>query len=294
MRTVGFIGLGSMGKSIAGHLIREGYDVVVWNRSKEPVDALVAAGARAARSPGEALMAPVSFSMLANDKATEQVLTPENLQLAAGKVHVGLASLSPEATDRLVDLSHRFGVEYVAAPVLGRPEVAARGNLNILAAGPPATVASLAPYFEAIGRKTWTVGTVPRRANVVKIAVNYNIIHALQALAESITLVEAHEVSGTEFVELLSGTLFGGVVYGGYGSMIAEQRYRPAGFSVSLGLKDLRLAESTASEVGLTLPTESVLREIFDSALRNSDLKDADWSSIAEVTRGSIKPQTED
>ena len=290
MRTVGFIGLGSMGRSIAGNLISEGYDVVVWNRSQGPVDALVAAGARAARSPGEALKAPVSFSMLANDEATEQVLTRENLQHAAGKIHVCMASVSPSAADRLASLSNSCGVDYVAAPVLGRPEVAALGAVNLLASGPPAVVADLAPYFETIGSKTWTVGTNPRRANVVKIAVNYTIIHAIQALAESITLVEAHGVSGPYFVELLSSTLFGGVVYEGYGSLIAERRYRPAGFSVSLGLKDLRLAESTASEVGVTLPTESVLREIFDSAVGNPELHDADWSSIAEVTRERIAP----
>jgi 3-hydroxyisobutyrate dehydrogenase-like beta-hydroxyacid dehydrogenase len=291
MHTVGFIGLGSMGKSIAGNLVDEGYDVIVWNRSKAPVAALVAAGARSARSPGEALAAPVSFSMLANDEATEQVLTPENLKSAAGKTHVCMASLSPAATDRLSELSLSCGVAYVAAPVLGRPEVAARGEVNILASGSPAVVAGLAPYFEAIGSKTWVVGTVPRRANVVKIAVNYNIIHAIQALAESVALVEAHGIPSPEFVGLLSSTLFGGVVYRGYGSLIAERRYRPAGFTVALGRKDLGLAELAASEVGLTLPTEAALREVFETALASPYLHDADWSSIAEVTRNGSIPR---
>jgi 3-hydroxyisobutyrate dehydrogenase-like beta-hydroxyacid dehydrogenase len=249
------------------------------------VDALVAVGAHAAHSPAEALAAPLSFSMLANDEATESVLSPETLESAAGSTQVCMASVSPAAADRLSALCEEHGVEYVAAPVLGRPDVAARGDLNIIAAGSPPAVAALEHYFSIIGRRTWDAGTTPRTANVVKVAVNYNIIHALQALAESIALVEAQGGSSTDFVDLLGSTVFGGVVYQGYGAIIAERRYRPAGFALAMGLKDLRLAESTASEVDLNLPALGLLKSVFQAALADPVLDGADWSAIAEVTR---------
>ena len=122
-------------------------------------------------------------------------------------------------------------------------------------------------------------------ANVVKAAVNYNIIHAIQALGESITLVEGHGVDGREFVELLSNSLFGGIAYSVYGSAIAERRYTPPGFLMELGRKDLTLAERAAAEVGVELPTAPVLHELFDAAMADEELRTYDWAGLAEVTR---------
>ena len=104
-------------------------------------------------------------------------------------------------------------------------------------------------------------------------------------MAESITLIEGHDVDATTFVELLSSSLFPGAVYTGYGSMIAERRYSPAGFAMELGLKDLGLAEQLAREAHLTLPTAALLRERFETALADDELAQLDWSAVAEVTR---------
>jgi len=131
------------------------------------------------------------------------------------------------------------------------------------------------------------MGEKPSVANGVKIAVNYNIIHALQALGESIALVERQGVDPRDFVELLGSTLFGGVVYQGYGSIIAEQRYRPAGFTVELGLKDLVLAEELAQDLELVMPSAQVLHAAFATAVADPELAGSDWSAIAEVTRRS-------
>ena len=285
---LGFLGLGTMGAAMARRLVEAGYTVRVWNRSPEAADELVASGAVRAGSPAEALAADVSFSMLANDEAAEAVLTEETLAGTPGRVHVNMASISPEAADRLTDVHARAGVIYVAATVLGRSTVAAEGKLNIMAAGPGATVDALAPYLSVLGARTWRMGDRPRMANVVKAAVNYNIIHAIQALGESITLVEAHGVDGHEFVELLSNSLFGGIAYSVYGQAIAERRYTPPGFSMELGFKDLGLAESVAAEVGVTLPTAPVLHELFEAALADDELRDYDWGALAEVTRRRV------
>jgi len=285
MTELGFLGLGTMGSEMAKVLVSAGHTVRVWNRSPTAVDELVAAGAVRANDAAHALAADVSFSMLANDQAAEAVLTDENLAGEPGRVHVNMASISPDAADRLYALHERAGVTYVAATVLGRSTVAAAGSLNIMAAGPAETVDALEPYLSELGTRTWRMGEVPRMANVVKAAVNYNIIHAIQALGESITLVEGHGVDGKEFVDLLSSSLFGGVVYTGYGAAIAERRYTPPGFLMELGRKDLTLAESAAAEVGVELPTAPVLHELFDAAMADEELRTYDWAGLAEVTR---------
>ena len=285
MAKVGFLGLGNMGSAIAGRLVAAGHEVTVWNRSPEAADELVAAGATRAESAADALAAPVSFSMLANDEAAESVLTSNALAGTPGRIHVNMASISAAAADRLEVVHRKAGVAYVACPVLGRPAVAAAGGLNLLAAGPDAAITEVADLLEILGARTWRFGEQPRRANAVKIAMNLTILHALQAMAESITLVESQGIESTDFADLLANTLFAGPVYAGYGSMIAQKRYSPAGFAMALGLKDLGLAEELAGETGLTLPTAPVLRERFERALADAELADLDWSAVAEVTR---------
>lgn len=290
MSRLGFLGLGTMGREMARRLVDAGHDVVVWNRSPEPVAELVAAGATAAADPADALAAPISFSILANDQAADEVLSVAHLTGDPGRLHVAMASLSPAAADRLAARHAELGIAYLAAPVVGRSTVAAAGELNIIAAGSAGDLERVAPFFEILGKRVWTVGTEPRVANAVKTAVNYTIIHALQAIGESVSLVEANAVDPRLFTELLSSTLFPGPVYAGYGSMIAERRYTPPGFSMTLGSKDLGLAETIAADAGVTLPTAPVLRRVFDAALAADDLKDVDWSGVAEITRQGRYP----
>jgi 3-hydroxyisobutyrate dehydrogenase-like beta-hydroxyacid dehydrogenase len=223
--------------------------------------------------------------MFANDEAAEAVLTADAFAGQTGRTHVNTASVSPAAADRLAAVAAASGVGYLSSPVLGRSTVAAAGQLNIMVAGNPAAIDAVEPFLADLGKRTWRFGDVPRMANVVKAAANYDIIHAIQALGESITLVEAHGVDGGEFVELLTNSLFGGLVYQVYGSIIAEQRYKPPGFTMSLGLKDLGLAETVAAEADVVLPSAPKLRELFEIALRDPELRDADWGGLAEVTR---------
>jgi 3-hydroxyisobutyrate dehydrogenase-like beta-hydroxyacid dehydrogenase len=290
MATIGFLGLGTMGKAMATRLVEAGHDVVVWNRSQGPVDEMVAIGARAASSPADALSTGASFSMLANDQAAEAVLSAENFAQASG-FHANMASVSPECARRLAEVANAAGIEYLGSPVLGRPAVAAAGKLNILAGGQASTVEKAQPYFAIMGVRTWPMGDRPELANLVKVAANYNIIHALQALAESISLVEKNGVDPEAFVELLSNTFFAGVVYQVYGNIIAKREYLPAGFTIDLGLKDLSLAEHAAAACGTALPTAPVLRNIFEAALADKTLDGFDWAAIAEVTRRETSKQ---
>jgi 3-hydroxyisobutyrate dehydrogenase-like beta-hydroxyacid dehydrogenase len=288
MARIGFLGLGSMGQAMAQRLIDAGHDVVVWNRSAGPRDELASLGATAVETPAEALAVDLSVSMLANDVAVDAVLCEDNLP-SHRIVHANMASVSPDMARLLSARFEQAGHGYVASPVLGRPNVAASGGLNILAAGLTDDIVLLQPLFDAMGTKTWPLGELPHTANVVKIAVNYSIIHALQSLAESIAIATSAGVKRSDFVEVLTSTLFGGVVFTGYGNLIAERNYTPAAFSLELGLKDLGLAEATAEEAGISLPTSSLLRELFETALADPELADKDWSAVAEITLNQNK-----
>lgn len=287
MTDVGFLGLGSMGAAMARRLIGAGHTVLVWNRSSGPVEELLAVGAHRADSPEEALATRVSFSMLANDSAAEAVLGG-GVAAAAGSIHVNSASIGMAAADRLAALYADHGAGYVAAPVLGRPPVAAAGQLHILAAGPSDIVDAVVPYLEHLGKRVWRLGEKASMANVVKVAVNYNIIHALQALGESLTLVERQGVDSDTFVELLTSSLFGSVVYSGYGAEIAARSYTPPAFRMSLGHKDLALAREVAEAGGVRPATMPALFAVFERAMADPELAEYDWSAIAEITRRDL------
>ena len=290
MARVGFLGLGSMGQAMARRLLEAGHDVVVWNRSAEPRTELSDSGATAVETPAEALAVDLSVSMLANDDAADSVLSADNFP-SDRIVHANMASVSPDMATSLSERFAQAGHGYVASPVLGRPHVAAEGGLNILAAGSAEDIERMKPLFDAMGQRTWPLGEHAPTANVVKIAVNYNIIHAIQALAESVAITTTAGVKPEDFVEVLTKTLFGGVVYSGYGALVAERSYTPTAFSLELGLKDLGLAESAAHSAGLTLPSSAVLRELFESALADPEIADKDWSALAEVTLSQIKSE---
>ena len=190
-KRVGFIGLGHMGSAIARSLLEAGYEVTVWSRSPGHVDELVADGAVRADTPAEAIATGHLFSMLANESVVREVLPPALLRRApSGFVHVNHATISAAAADEFAAEAVVDGYGYVAAPGIGRPDAAAAGALTILAAGPADAVAASLPMLEVMGRRVWPCGSVASAANLTKISVNYLIVHALQALAESITLLE--------------------------------------------------------------------------------------------------------
>lgn len=290
MSEISFLGLGSMGIEMARRLVAAGEPIRVWNRSESPHFAeLLAAGATRAGSVEEALDADIVISMLAHDQAVQDCFTAESLRAARrGLVHINMATISLEAADRMTLLHREAGVGYIAAPVLGRPSVAAEGMLNIVAAGSPADISRVRACFDVLGKQAWVVGEDPRTANLVKIAFNYNLLHTIQTLAESITLVEQGGVDASTFVDILTDTSFSGSAYAGYGRLISEKLYEPVAFSVALGLKDLSLAESAARDEGVTLLTAPALRDIYERTLADPKLSKLDWSATAEITRDLV------
>jgi 3-hydroxyisobutyrate dehydrogenase-like beta-hydroxyacid dehydrogenase len=272
--TIAFLGLGAMGQHMAANLLRSSRPLHVWNRSPQPVEALAARGAKPAATPAECGIADVVFTMLADDRATREVFVDGGVlaAMAPGSIHVNMATVSVAFARELAALHVERGVGYVAAPVLGRVDVAAAGKLNILAGGSDELVARVQPLFDLLGQKTWRFGTEPEQANAVKLACNLMLACAIEATGEGTALARAHGVPAAGFIDLVTSTLFAGSpVYKGYGGMIAEDRYLPAGFKLALGLKDVRLAVEAGEERGLPLAFGETLRATLQDAVAQGD-----------------------
>jgi 3-hydroxyisobutyrate dehydrogenase-like beta-hydroxyacid dehydrogenase len=281
---VGFIGLGAMGSAMASNLIAAGHSVTVWNRSEAACAPLASLGAKVASTPDRAAQGDVLCSMLANDQAVREVFLEHALldAMDRGMVHVNHATISVVLAQELAQAHEERGLAYVAAPVFGRPDMAAAAKLNILAAGAPAAIEKVQPLLQAMGSKVWPMGDAPERANVAKIAGNFMLASAIESMAEATALTRAYGVGAADFLEVMTSTLFAAPAYQGYGQLIAEQRFKPAGFALPLGYKDVGLALAAGDAARVPLPFAGVLRDSLLEALAAGD-EELDWSALALV-----------
>ena len=282
---ISVIGLGSMGTAMVTRLLEQGFQVEIWNRSPKTVDEMF--GGKVKQVPLEqALQNPFAISFLSNDAAALETFTEAALAGGAqGSIHLNMSTLSPEASRELAARHAKSGLGYLASPILGRPIAIISGKALSVVAGESQLVEKSAPILEKISAKYWHLGKDHAMASLVKLGVNYNLIHALQAIAESVALVEAGGVDANTFIEIITHTAFTGSAYAGYGPMIANRKYSPAGFSMELGVKDVKLVQAAASDLGLNLPVASVLLDLFQTANQSPQLHDLDWSAVAELTR---------
>jgi len=263
---VGLIGLGLMGHGMGESLLRGGHELTVYNRTASKADALVAKGARLARTPAEASRGDVVVTMVADDAALEEVTFGAHgilENLSADSVHVSASTVSVVLADRLTEQHSRAGQHFVSAPVFGRPQVAAAGQLNVLAAGAAEPVKRVMPVLKSFGQNVWPFGERPSAANLVKLSGNFLILAAVEALAESIALLRKAGVDEHAFVDMMTNTLFASPIYKGYAPLITKQQYQPPGFAAPLGLKDIRLALAAGEGLNVPLPLGSLVRDKF-------------------------------
>src|SRR5262245_338889 len=284
---VGFIGLGNMGSAMARNLIKAGHALTIYNRTRSRAEELQASGAKIAGSPGEvASGVEALITMLADDRVLEEVIfAPGNViqKLPAGDVHISMSTISVALSRRLAAAHHEKQQSYVAAPVFGRPDAAAAAKLFIVAAGPAEQIERIHPLFDAMGQKTFLAGEEAPAANVIKITGNFMITTVIESLAESFALVRKYGLDPNTFLEVLTGSLFPAPVYRIYGSMIAADKFEPAGFKLPLGMKDNRLLLAAAEEAAVPMPMASLVRDQFVAALAQG-LGEADWAAIARIS----------
>ena len=280
---IGFLGLGQMGIGMAANLIKAGHEVTVFNRTTESAKAL--AGARVAVTPADAAAGEAVITMLADDKALEAVALGEGGLLAAmgkGAIHISMSTVSVALSQKLTEAHVEAGQRFVSAPVFGRPDAAAAAKLFIVAAGAERDVEACKPLFDAMGQRLFVLGTEPKVANLVKLSGNFLIATVIESLGEAVALVGKAGVDRHQYVELLTSTLFAAPVYKTYGGLIADRRFKPAGFAAPLGQKDIRLALAAAEDLDVPLPIASLLRDRFLALLAQGDAE-LDWSAISTL-----------
>jgi len=282
---VAFVGLGQMGRAMAQRLAEGGFPLRVWNRTRARAEGLpqatVCATAREAASGADLVV-----SSLADDRAVREVALGTDGLLAGlprGGVHVGTSTISLRLAGELADTHAAAGATYVASPVLGRPDAAARGELWLLTGGDAPAIQRAAPVLARLGQGRIDLGT-PRQAALAKLLANFMLAGTIELLAEATTLGEKGGIAPAALVDMLTKTLFGSPVVKGYGPRIAAGQFKPAGFTVPLGLKDVELALEAAHDLQAPLPVASVARDHLIAALAHGRA-DWDWGALATVVR---------
>ncbi|MSR14751.1 MAG: NAD(P)-dependent oxidoreductase [Gammaproteobacteria bacterium] len=282
---IGFIGIGAMGTEMVRNLLKAGHTVTVWNRTPARAAELAGDGARVATEARECAAQELIISMLADDRATEEIIfAPEFIdEIKPGVIHVCMATISVGLAQRLTAAHAAAGLHYVSAPVFGRPPAAAAAQLFIVAAGDSASLARLTPVFEVLGQRTFVVGSEPSKANVVKVSGNFMLASMIEALGEAFALVRKHDIAPEQFLEMLTNSIFPAPVYKVYGGLIASDHYEPAGFKLSLGLKDVRLAQAAADAAMVPMPLAGILHDQYMTAIARG-YGEFDWAGIARLS----------
>jgi 3-hydroxyisobutyrate dehydrogenase-like beta-hydroxyacid dehydrogenase len=282
---VGFIGLGNMGTAMARNLLKAGHRVTVYNRTRGKAERLASEGARVVDRPGEACHGDAVITMLADDNAVESVVFGDGgviSSLGENTVHISMSTISVALSERLAQMHAKVRRAYVAAPVFGRPEAAAAAKLFIVAAGPRQAIMRCQPLFDAMGQKTFDMGENPSAANLVKLSGNFLITSIIESLGEAFALTRKSGIEPHQFLDVLTNSLFSAPIFKTYGGIIADEKYQPAGFKLSLGLKDVRLALAAADALLVPMPFASQIHDHFLTAVAQGQ-GDIDWSGLARL-----------
>jgi 3-hydroxyisobutyrate dehydrogenase-like beta-hydroxyacid dehydrogenase len=274
-----------MGAGMAANLLRAGHELTVFNRSPEKRRPLMDLGARAAETVAESCTGEVVITMRADDSALRRVALAEDGiidKLRRGATHISMSTVSVELIRDLTQAHQQAGQQFVAAPVFGRPEMAATAKLFIVVAGAPAAVTICQPLFEAMGQRTFSFGTEPAAAGLVKLSGNFMIAAAIETLGEALSLVRKGGIEPGSFVDLLTSTLFPAPAYRTYGALIAASKFQPAGFAAPLGHKDVRLLLAVAESLRVPMPIGSLLNDRFLRLLAQGG-ESLDWSAISQL-----------
>jgi 3-hydroxyisobutyrate dehydrogenase-like beta-hydroxyacid dehydrogenase len=277
---IGLLGLGAMGTPMALRLIAAGHELSVWNRTEGRTKPLLREGAIAAATPAEAeLGTDAVITMLFDDEANEQVLFGPNGLLDAlepGALHISSSTISVALSERLTAEHVRRGIDFVAAPVFGRPNVAAEGRLWIVAAGTDAAIQRARPVLEPLSRGISVIGSEPRQAHALKLGGNFLISAMIHSLGEAFVYAESQGIQPAVFLEAVNSALFQSPFYAAYSNVMLHPPEH-AGATIALGTKDLRLLREAAASRKIRLSLADTLAEVFAQA-QEAGLGNEDWA----------------
>jgi 2-hydroxy-3-oxopropionate reductase len=280
--TVGFIGLGLMGKPMAGNLLKAGFPLVVWNRTKDRADELVREGAKFGPNPRDmTAQVDVLITIVSDPPAVEEILWGADGALAGlrrGRTYIDSSTVSPELARRAATACAEKGADYLDAPVTGGDWGAKKGELVFMIGGKPEVFERVKPIFEVMGKKFFLLG--PNGAGqTVKLAMNLILALEVEALAEALALVTKAGIAGEKLVEVMQSSMARAGVLDVKAPTMLKNEY-PASFPLRLMHKDIRLALELAKKEGLDLPAAAAAFATY-SAVKDASKDDPDYAAVA-------------
>ncbi len=289
--TIALFGTGLMGAPLTERLLDAGYKVVVWNRSPEKLEPLVAKGALAAETPGQAVRsAEVLVTWLADQRAIQEVLFPaERASLLAGKTILQMATIGPSHSRGLEDAAIAHGAQYLEAPVLGSIPEAKKGSLLLMVGATVAQFERFQPLLSVFGKNPVHVGPVGQAA-AMKLAFNQLIAGLTASFSLSLGLIQKEGVRVELFMDMLRDSALYAPTFDKKLLRMLERDYENPNFPTRHLLKDTDLFLDAADEHGLTAACLQGVRDTVAIALAKG-LADTDYSAINEVIHPPIKNQ---
>jgi 3-hydroxyisobutyrate dehydrogenase-like beta-hydroxyacid dehydrogenase len=288
---VGFIGLGRMGQAMGNRILGAGHELVVYNRTADKATELVKNGAVLAPSVKAACEGrEIVITMVSDDSALREVVLGAGgirESLGTGDIHLAMGTHSVAEIQKLNAVHNDAKQILVAAPVLGRPDMAAIGQVSIVAGGQPQAVKKCDPLFAVMGKRTFQCGDKPEHASVTKLANNFMLGCALGSMAEGFSLTRKYGVVPQTFYEVMTEGLFAAPAYKVYGKIMVDEAYDKVGFTTLLGLKDFGLIMAAAEAARVPLPSGNAFRDRLLSAIAHGD-GTKDWAVVGrEQARSS-------
>jgi 3-hydroxyisobutyrate dehydrogenase-like beta-hydroxyacid dehydrogenase len=273
-----------MGGGMARRILEGGHELAAYDVARPQLDAIAALGARPAGSVADVCAGrDVVVTMLVEDAAVvDLVVRPGGLRdsLPAGAIHLAMGTYGVAAIRTTAAAHAAAGQTLVAAPVLGRPDLAAAGQLGIVTAGPAEAVARCEPLLQAIGRRTFHAGDAPEAATAIKLANNLVLGCAMVAMAEGFSLVRKYGVDARVLYDVMTEGLFSAPAYTGYGKTMVEESWDTVGSPITVGLKDANLIQAAADLARVPLPALNVYRDRLLGAVAHGD-GDKDQAALA-------------
>ena len=286
--TVGFIGLGIMGKPMAKNLIEAGHELVVFNRTRSKAEELAGDGATVAGSPREvAERSDVIITMLPDSPQVEEVLVGENGVLEGikeGALVVDTSTISPVVTEELAAKVKEKGASMLDAPVSGGDVGAIEGTLSIMVGGSEEDFERARPLFEAMGKTVTHVGETGA-GQVAKAANQIVVALTIEAVSEALVLGSKGGVAPEKILDVLGGGLAGNKVMEVKREKMLTHSFDP-GFRIELHHKDLGIALAAGREYGVTLPVTAVVDQMLQD-LKMRGRGDRDHSALLTLIEDS-------
>lgn len=282
IRRIGVVGLGHMGSAFVENLIVDGYQVTVYDRNEKHAAPLVAKGATGAAGIGDLAGCEAVLTSLPDDDVLEAVtLRDPGLihVLAPGAIHVSMSTVSPGLSRRLAQQHRLAGQSYVAAPVLGNPDLARERKLFLIVSGLSSALTRISPVLKPLGQRMFVLGDDAGAANLMKLAGNVLTALTMQSMGEVFALLRKGGVDAKVAFEVLTNSLFDGEVHKTYGGKIVEGRYSPPGMTTPLALKDLRLALAEAEHTAVPMPAASLVHDRLVATIARG-WAELDWSAL--------------